>query len=173
MEQKIALNFKTVNSANYMAHRLLMAPSKWLEIYQTRIKAAKDSNALIFPEQLLSLNQKAIWFVHAPELLKGDTPSVDSVSVTVSKIYFDNIFIPKPGNRSYYRHERDGHPVSSIEEIVEYERMNVESRDATKFPLIHNMIGNSHSFYSGFCFASKHGALKYANKRLSSGMGRI
>jgi hypothetical protein len=57
-----AVNSKKLLTKSYMTWRVVQAPGVWASIYRERIKRMGNyRSAIIFPEQLLGLNQNSVW----------------------------------------------------------------------------------------------------------------
>lgn len=63
-----ALNFKRIGTPGYRTYRVLQARGDWGQLYRSRVAEYGDlKGAIIFPEQLFSLNQSTIFAASSSE----------------------------------------------------------------------------------------------------------
>lgn len=63
-----ALNFKRIGTPSYRTYRVLQARGDWGQLYRSRVAEYGDfKGAIIFPEQLFSLNQSTIYAAGSSE----------------------------------------------------------------------------------------------------------
>lgn len=140
-----ASDFKKIGSKGYKAWRILSASGAWGGTYRDREREMRNyKSAIIFPEQLLGLNQSKIYQVIV-------TRTGQSI---LSQIVALRSFIPRGIN---------GEVLDTVEKIREYE---YEHREGGALHRIAVGKGNSNTtFYNHHYFSSQKDAVKYQQKR--------
>jgi hypothetical protein len=140
-----ATDFKKIGAKGYKAWRILSATGEWAQTYRDREKMLRGyKSAIIFPEQLIGLNQSKIYQVIVTRT--GNTVS--------SQINALRSFLPKGAN---------GEILDTVEKIREYEYENHEGGALHRIA-----VGKGHSnntFYNHVYFTSQKDAIKYQQKR--------
>lgn len=145
-----AQDFTKIHTKSYKVWRILQAPGVWASIYRNREEILRNyRSAIIFPEQLLGLNQGNIFSASL-------SMNNDMRSASVAKV-----------NRITLLLDRD--PVSNFQEIYDWES---EHHDAKAVGLI--KLGSPVSYGSDikFCdlnlFTNRKDAVKMATKYLEA-----
>lgn len=148
-----ATDFKKIGAKGYKAWRILSATGEWAQTYRDREKMLRGyKSAIIFPEQLIGLNQSKIYQVIVTRT--GNTVS--------SQINALRSFLPKGAN---------GEILDTVEKIREYES---EHSDGSGLHRLH--IGKSTqdtSFYQHCYFSGLKDAVKYQAKRQAHYLSQI
>jgi len=139
-----AVDFKKVHTKKYRAWRILTSPSRWGVAYRDRVSTFKDfPTAIIFPEQLLGLNQSVVYCV----AVSKDRNTV-STSISAHRDYKPNF-----GSGS----------LKTLEEIREYESENDAPENIRNLVFGHG-YSTTMKFWTSAIFTSQKDALKYQQK---------
>lgn len=140
-----AVDFKKIGSKGYKAWRILSASGEWAQIYRNREKMLRSyKSAIIFPEQLLGLNQTKIYQVIV-------TYSSDTV---FSQVLIIRDFAPRAAT---------GEVLDTLEIIREYEHENQGGGEVHRVSVGKKNANNS--FYNRSYFSGEKDAIKYQLKR--------
>ena len=139
-------DFKRIGAKGYLAWRILSSTGQWTEVYRNREKALRGFNsAILFPEQLLGLDQQVIFEVYVCK------SSGSSVSTSITAI------------RSFAPVNAYGDPLESLEAIREYEGNNDKPGDCHRLCI--GRSGQDHAFYSKNLFSGIKDAVKFQQER--------
>lgn len=139
-----ATDFKKIGSKGYKAWRILSASGSWAQTYRDREKMLRDyKSAIIFPEQLLGLQQSKIYQVIVTRV----------GTVITSRIVVIRSFIPLGAGN-----ER----LDTVEKIRDYEYQHHEGGALHRVTL---GGGDNTTFYNHCYFSSQKDAVKYQAKR--------
>ena len=140
-----AVDFKKVGTKGYKAWRILSAAGSWAQTFRDREKMLRDyKSAIIFPEQLIGLNQSKVYQV-----------IVHKVGGTVtSQIIALNNYIPRGANDE---------KLDTVEKIREYEYEHHEGGALHRIKV--GKGNNNTTFYNHCYFSSQKDAVKYQLKR--------
>lgn len=144
-------DFVKIHSKKYKAWRILSAKGSWVEVYTGREKMLRNyRSAIIFPEQLLGLNQSSIL-----QVTESAGSGVFNISV-------------HPVNRFdlFY----NGVELNSLTEILEVERSCYGDDDISRIK-VGETFGQS--FVSLILFTNKKDVLKYINSASSAALANI
>ena len=138
-------DFKKIGAKGYKAWRILSASDTWASVYRQREKTLRNyHSAIIFPEQLLGLDQANIFSV---VVSKQSSVRLLSVSSAISVI------------RNFKPVTLSDEPLSSLEAIMEYEANNSGSGQSHRICL--GTGGQDFSFYEKALFSGVKDAIKY------------
>ena len=139
---------KASSLKRYKIWRIVRCSGAWIEIYRHREKRLRNyKSAIIFPEQLLELNQSTVWSAHAKPEPSSNT-STDSIVIGITKWAS---FQPC-GSNSRLR---------SIEEILDFEDQNSKSEEVHRLT-----IGKSNiAFKAIFLFSNQREAFRFATSQ--------
>jgi hypothetical protein len=151
-----AIDFKKINSKGYKVWRIIQAPGAWGQIYRDReLKLRNYKSALIFPEQLLGLNQKLIYKVQVHRL--GSTVSSHITGV--------RCFCPADANRK---------ALTTAQEVYDYEADNAGDGEVHRLNYATpNQTGDSVTFYTSNLFSSIKDAEKFQRNQQASLLSQI
>lgn len=140
-----ATDFKKIGAKGYKAWRILSAAGAWAQTYRDREKMLRDyKSAIIFPEQLVGLNQSKIYQVIV-------TRTGQTIASQINAIVN---YIPRGAG---------GERLDTVEKIREYEYENHEGG------ALHRIVvgkgNNNTNFYNHCYFSSQKDAIKYQQKR--------
>lgn len=148
--RKVAINFKLMGSDSGRLLRVMQAPGFWTRIYQDRIRLFGDSRgAIIFPEQLLGLDQAAIFRV---SMIQSEWHMQTEIK-TISEFRLEDRTSRKP--------------LTTIEDIMAFEERTANVEDAPSMLRMSCSDGSysSHGF-TGAMFTSRKEALRWIVKQL-------
>jgi hypothetical protein len=141
-----SLNLKKLGSREYRIARILQAPEPWQTFYRGRLKEiGRFDKAVIFPEQLLGLNQNCVYAVSVVESFGN------SGNTITSTIY---------GLRSYRAKNADGDRLETIDDILRYEQSTVNKLSS----LYVGQTSGGFSFKDLCIFTTATAATKYQSK---------
>lgn len=121
------INFKRVGTPSYRTYRVLQARGDWGQIYRERVALYGDLHgAIIFPEQLFTLNQAAIFGATASQTPSGPGHSgtVGGMSLTVQR--FESIGIYDGVNQRQLTHSQ---------QVLDYEEANYDKEGVRRLYL--------------------------------------
>jgi hypothetical protein len=94
-----AQDFKRIHTKSYKVWRLLQAPGCWGKVYREREMTLRNfSSAIIFPEQLLGLNQSQLFTASLSVSSEGRSASVSGMTIPSLLLdggtvgYYDDIY---------------------------------------------------------------------------------
>jgi len=139
-----ASDFKKIGTKGYKAWRILSASGAWGQVYRDREKMLRGYNsAIIFPEQLIGLNQTAVFQV----IVTRTGGSIASI-ITVMRN-----FVPRGVS---------GEILDTLKKIREYESNNDQSGGVHRISV--GEVAQNNSFYNHCYFSSQKDAIKYQAK---------
>ena len=146
-----AVDFSKVNTRQYKVWRIVSASPQWAEIYRNREKRLRNyRGGIIFPEQLIGLNQNMVFQV---SVQRNGNDVVSSIK----------------GITNYIPQGKQGERLDTLEAIREYEAQNIKPGSMK--------LGNSQyqakSFYDLDIFTNAKDAIKYQQKLLDAAMSQI
>lgn len=148
-----AIDFTKVNSKGYKAWRIVSASGSWAQIYREREKELRGyKSAIIFPEQLIGLNQNIIYKV----VVVRTGQKVDSHITAI---------------RNFQPQGARGEQLNTLEQIREYETENSEPGGSHRIS-VGKHAGDS-SFYNFAWFSSQKDAIKYQAKEQAKCLSQI
>jgi hypothetical protein len=157
-----ALNFKRIGTPSYRTYRVLSARGDWAQLYRSKVADHGDQKgAIIFPEQLLSLNQNRIFAVAgisgsgAAPIIGANTYGSAPVSMTLSCLVIE---------RFHLWNSRDQCLITKAEQVVEYEEQYYDKEGLRGLMLtdIHGNLSRSSNFASfTSLFTSKRDAVRW------------
>jgi hypothetical protein len=136
-----AVDFKKIGSKSYKAWRILSAPDAWAQIYLNREKLMRPYRAaIVFPEQLLGLNQSRIYQVICYKTGNNVTSHINTI-------------------RNFEPIDVNGNHLSSLTLILECEQ---EHQDGGEHRIsVGSRINSNNSFYNHYYFSNQKDAVKY------------
>jgi len=148
-----AINFTKVHTKPYKVWRILQAPGAWHRVYRDREVLLRNyRSAIIFPEQILGLNQTSIYKV---VVVKGSSNSVES-HITALRSFGLFAHVPKDQYGFFVQPGR----ISSTEELRFWEDQNSDGGDVHRLMLASGS-DPSWSFDRYAYFASIREAVKF------------
>lgn len=163
-----ALNFRRIGTPGYRTYRVLQARGDWAHIYRSKVADHGDhKGAIIFPEQLLSLNQNRIFAVGATENVLPSTSIMNSIA-SPSSMQLQWLVI----ERFHLWNAVDRCLITRAEEVLEYEEHNYDKDGLRGLQLTDHLGARSVGSFSAFTalFTSRNDAAKwlenYASKNL-------
>lgn len=172
-----ALNFRRIGTPGYRTYRVLQARGDWAHIYRSKVADHGDhKGAIIFPEQLLSLNQNRIFAVGATENIghsgQGSGMMLSSASMP-STMQLQWLVI----ERFHLWNAVDRCLITRAEEVLEYEEHNYDKDGLRGLQLTDALGARAVGPFSAFTalFTSKGDAARwlenYASKNLRKHLG--
>lgn len=147
-----AIDFTKVHTKAYKVWRIIQAPGAWGQIYRNREQALRGyKSALIFPEQVLGLNQELIFKV---VVAKGQGGSVQSHITPLRKF---GLYVPEDKSAKY-PYSKPGQ-LTSMDEIRRWEADNQNPGDTHR--LMVNITGQEWCFDRFELFSSLKDAAKF------------
>lgn len=142
-----AQDFKRIHTKSYKVWRLLQAPGCWGKVYREREMLLRNyRSAIIFPEQLLGLNQSLLFTASTTVSSEGRSASVSSLNTP--KLLLDG------GTVDYY------------DDIYDWESEN-NGNDALKSMCIGRSGAYSNiPFWNVTLFTNRKDAVKMASRHL-------
>lgn len=138
-------DFKKVGARGYKAWRILSASDTWASIYRQREKTLRDyRSAIIFPEQLLGLDQENIFSV---VVTKQSSVRFFAVTSTINVI------------RNFKPVAISDEPLVSLGAIMEYESNNSGPGQSHRICL--GTSSQDNSFFEKSLFSGIKDAVKY------------
>jgi hypothetical protein len=142
-------DFTKAHSKKYQTWRVLQAPGEWATVYNDRIREFGNyRGAIIFPEQLLGLNQKCIFTASVNRQVH------QSVSGGISQLNTWGIY--DSPNATF---------LTTLDEVYEFERRS------TPKDLRFTSVFGSRAFHEYCAFSNKKGALQYVTSEISKAIG--
>lgn len=149
----LSTDFSKIRTKSYKMWRILQAPGIWAQIYRDREQKFRDyRTAVIFPEQIIGLNQSEIYSVAT------STPEYSSRTRTVTLHTHSNFeLILKVA------------AAESVGEIVEWESSNHASDAISDMRISSPHQSTSRPFFASTnLFTSKKDAIKFAQKAIAT-----
>lgn len=142
-----AIDFTKVHSKAYKVWRILQAPGAWAQIYRDRETVLRNfSSAIIFPEQLLGLNQSQLFTASLSVSSEGRSASVSSMTIPSLLL--------------------DGGTVENYEAIYDWESKNHDDGALKSMSLSRPGSYNNTPFWSVNLFTNRKDAVKMASRHL-------
>ena len=154
-----AVNSKKLLTKSYMTWRVVQAPGVWSSVYRERIKRMGNyRSAIIFPEQLLGLNQNSIWSA-------AGSQSGKTLTASISRHSLFKLYSAATRANSFNR----------IEDVYDFES-KYHDEAALKLLLLTTDVD---SFYKlnfselGLLFTNKNDAAKWCSKFIEANAGEV
>lgn len=153
-----AVNSKKLLTKSYQTWRVIQAPGQWAQFYRDRIKQVGNyRSAIIFPEQLLGLNQKSIWTA-------SGTISDKNMVVSVNRITSFSL---------QAQQDRGRKTLETVEQVYEFEAAYHDDLSALYLANA-NQVYNTPKFIDfKTLFTSKADAAKWACRYAERMVGEI
>jgi hypothetical protein len=150
-----ALDFKKLNSTSGRMMRILRSHGKWAALYTERMAEIGDmKGAIVFPEQILSLNQSTLFAV---SVVSKDDGKALNLHTRVSLLEDLTLAAGSTWSKHPYR------VVEKFDEIIAIEKENPE--DTSLFSV--GGPGRHSSFNDSRFFTNGRAAVRYAEKIMS------
>lgn len=160
-----AVDSKKLLSKSYSTWRLVMAAGAWSELYRERMrKYGNYRSAIIFPEQILGLNQSSIY--SASVVANGNT-----MSSSIGRIGSFELWADLGGQRSSWTRLR------TVEEVYDFEAAN-STADGYNYLAIQPAQTSTYNSKTKFAeygalFSGKSDAVKWVARQLEKQVGNI
>lgn len=158
-----AIDFTKVNTKSYKVWRILQASGDWAQVYRDREQAYRDyKSAIIFPEQILGLNQRNIYKAHAYFVQKSVNSYITGVSC--KKL---NALMTREEEKSF------GYPgeLRSAGEVMLWESMNPHLAEHSGMYL-GELSDNTH-FSNNAWFSNVKDAIKYQERMFKTLVSKL
>lgn len=147
-----AIDFTKVHTKAYKVWRIIQAPGAWGQIYRDREQKLRGyRSALIFPEQILGLNQELIFKV---VVARGQNGAVQSHITPLRKF---GIFVPVNKDEKY-PYTKPGE-LTNMDEIRRWESDNQAGGETHRMSV--NTVGQEWCFDRFEMFSSLKDAAKF------------
>lgn len=163
------LNLKQLQTPKYQSLRVLQASGGWAQVYKDRIREyGKYRTAIIFPEALLFIPSKRIYYV--------DMKKEETAKIEIGMRHFKGACVWSEGGSLGYN-PGDWLPLKTIEEVKDYERENPNPCDEeSNFEIFshHNRYAiRAKNFEMTALFINKKDAMKYVQDNLPNIMDKV
>lgn len=147
-----SIDFTQAHSKSYKVWRIISAPGHWCQIYREREQRLRNyRSALIFPEQILGLNQE---FIFKVVVVKGQGGAVQSYITPLCKF---GLYVPEKANPDSY-YSKTGQLTTS-DEIRRWEADNQTGGETHRLTV--NVTGQDWCFDRYDFFSSIKDAAKF------------
>lgn len=142
-----AQDFKRIHTKSYKVWRLLQAPGCWGKAYRDRELALRNySSAIMFPEQLLGLNQSQLFTAAIGVSSEGRSASVSSLTMPSLLL--------------------DGGTVENYGDIYDWESENNANGCLSSMTVGRPGAYNNQPFWNSIIFTNRKDAVKMASRHL-------
>lgn len=160
-----AVDSKKLLSKSYSTWRLVMAAGSWSELYRERMrKYGNFRSAIIFPEQILGLNQSSIY--SASVVVNGS-----NITSSIGRINGFELWADMGAKSSAWR------KLLTVEEVYDFEAAN-SNQDGYNCLAIQPAQTSSYNSRTKFAefgalFSGKNDAAKWAAQQITKQVGNI
>jgi hypothetical protein len=162
------INFKRVGTPSYRTYRVLQARGDWGQLYRARVALYGDLHgAIIFPEQLFTLNQNAIYAAAATPAVPNANNAGCTVGLTLSVHQITSIGIHDGINNQQLTHS---------EQVLEYEENHFD-KDGLRRLTIMAKGGSSHQAVSfghfSALFTNRESAARFLEREVRTSLRKL